>query len=220
MKAGGFIIITVVATFQQLAFSSRDRVQHFQDDLRSLLMTEPKPPFLKRLALALRVFWRTLANPDFAADLAMLDRGELPGGLTQVAEARPVSLKEPLPDSALQMLGLLQQDGRFVDFLEENVSHFTDAEIGGAARVVHEGCRKVLREHMLIEPVRSEQEGAPITLEKGFDASAVRLSGNVVGQPPFTGTLMHRGWRVSRIKLPKLAEGHDVRILAPAEVEL
>ena len=109
---------------------------------------------------------------------------------------------------------------RFVDFLEENVTAYSDTEIGGAARVVHEGCRKVVRDHLQIEPVRTEAEGARLTLAAGFDAAAVRLTGNVVGQPPFTGTLMHRGWRVAQITLPKLAEGHDVRVLAPAEVEL
>jgi hypothetical protein len=129
-------------------------------------------------------------------------------------------LHDTLPESALQLLALLQQEGRFVDFLEENVTAYSDAEIGGAARVVHEGCRKVIRDHLQIAPVREETEGARLTLPEGFDATAVRLTGNVVGQPPFTGTLMHRGWRVTEIKLPKLAEGHDVRVLAPAEVEL
>jgi len=100
------------------------------------------------------------------------------------------------------------------------VTAYSDADIGGAARVVHEGCRKVIREYLHIEPVREEAEGARLTLPAGFDAAAVRLTGNVVGQPPFTGTLMHRGWRVSQITLPRLAEGHDVRVLAPAEVEL
>ncbi|MER2527035.1 MAG: DUF2760 domain-containing protein, partial [Candidatus Competibacter denitrificans] len=106
------------------------------------------------------------------------------------------------------------------DFLEENVTDYSDAEIGGAARVVHEGCRKVVRDYVQIEPVRTEAEGARLTLPAGFDAATVRLTGNVVGQAPFSGTLMHRGWRVAAIKLPKLAEGHDVRVVAPAEVEL
>jgi hypothetical protein len=183
-------------------------------------MTEPKPRFFLRLALAFRVFWRTLADSEFAVSVYQLSRGETATLGEQAGKAKPVALKEPLPDSALQLLGLLQQEGRFVDFLEENVSNFSDAEIGGAARVVHEGCRKALRQHMVIEPVLAQQEGARISLQEGFDASTVRLTGNVVGQPPFTGTLMHRGWRVSQIKLPKLAEGHEVRILAPAEVEL
>jgi hypothetical protein len=114
----------------------------------------------------------------------------------------------------------LQRDGRLVDFIEEDVAGFSDTQVGAAARVVHEGCRKVLREHFTIEAVRSEPEGSRITLAQGFDASAVRLTGNVVGEPPFSGTLTHRGWRVVKVQLPKLAPGHDASILAPAEVEL
>ena len=86
--------------------------------------------------------------------------------------------------------------------------------------MVHEGCAKVLREHFSIVPVRDEAEGSRVTLPAGFDAAAVRLTGNVVGQPPFTGSLSHRGWRVAEVRLPKLAERHDARVLAPAEVEL
>jgi len=78
----------------------------------------------------------------------------------------------------------------------------------------------VLREHFTIEPVRAEAEGARLTLEEGFDAASVRLTGNVVGQAPFKGTLSHRGWRASKVTLPQLAEKHDARVLAPAEVEL
>lgn len=131
-----------------------------------------------------------------------------------------VRIKEAAPESALQLLGLLQNEARFVDFVEENVIGYSDAEIGAAARVVHEGCRKVLRQHFDLEPVRKEGENTRITVPKGFDASELRLTGNIVGQPPFSGTLVHRGWRVSHVKLPKMAEGHDPRIIATAEVEL
>jgi hypothetical protein len=86
--------------------------------------------------------------------------------------------------------------------------------------VVHEGCAKVLREHFSIVPVRDEVEGARVTLPAGFDAASVRLTGNVVGQPPFAGNLTHRGWRVTDVRLPKTAEQHDARVVAPAEVEL
>mgnify|MGYP002757956745 FL=1 len=78
----------------------------------------------------------------------------------------------------------------------------------------------MLREHFTIEPVRVEAEGSRITLEEGFDAASVRLTGNVVGQAPFKGTLSHRGWRATKVQLPQLAEKHDARVLAPAEVEL
>jgi hypothetical protein len=78
----------------------------------------------------------------------------------------------------------------------------------------------VLREHFTIEPVRAEAEGSRVTLDEGFDAGAVRLTGNVVGKQPFKGALSHRGWRATGVRLPQLAEGHDATILAPAEVEL
>lgn len=137
-----------------------------------------------------------------------------------VEKPAPVILREAAPDAALQLLGLLQSEARFLDFVAENVAGYGDADIGAAARVVHEGCRKVLSAHFELEPVRGESEGGRLTLPAGFDAAAVRLTGNIVGAPPFTGTLVHRGWRAARVNLPKLAEGHDARILAPAEVEL
>lgn len=183
-------------------------------------MNDSQSSFWTRLTLALRAFGRILTDGAFAAGIGRLERGEAaPAALAPVEPPKP-ALRDTLPDSALQLLALLQQEGRFVDFLEENVTAYSDAEIGGAARVVHEGCRKVVRDHFQMEAVRVEAEGARLTLVAGFDAAAVRLTGNVVGQPPFTGTLMHRGWRVTEIKLPKLAKGHDPRVLAPAEVEL
>ena len=181
-------------------------------------MNDSRDGFFSRLALALRVGWRILVDGDFASGIQRLEQGERAS--STFVEPKPAALRDTLPDSALQLLTLLQQEGRFVDFLEENVTAYSDADIGGAARVVHEGCRKVIRDYVQIEPVREEAEGARLTLPAGFDAASVRLTGNVVGQPPFTGVLMHRGWRVRRITLPKLAEGHDGRVLAPAEVEL
>jgi hypothetical protein len=134
--------------------------------------------------------------------------------------AEPVVIRESSPDAALQLLGLLQKEARYIDFVQENIAGHADADIGAAVRIVHEGCRKVLQQHLELVPVRSESENARITLPRGFDPSAVRVTGNIVGEPPFSGTLIHRGWRVARINLPKVAEGHDVRVLAEAEVEL
>lgn len=137
-----------------------------------------------------------------------------------VVKKETVVLKQATPDAALQLLALLQKEARFIDFVQENVAQYSDAEIGAAARVVHEGCRKVIGQAFELAPVRTETEGSRLTLPKGFDAASVRLAGNIVGEPPFTGTLVHRGWRVEHIRLPKVAEGHDSRIVAQAEVEL
>jgi hypothetical protein len=119
-----------------------------------------------------------------------------------------------------QILSLLQREGRFIDFLMEDISSYQDAQIGAVARTIHQGCQKVLKEYIAIEPVKGEKEGSQVTVEEGFDASAIRLVGNVKGNPPFKGTLAHHGWKVASAKIPPLPGGHDPSIIAPAEVEM
>lgn len=136
------------------------------------------------------------------------------------AAVKPVALEKAPPDSALLLLSLLQKEGRFIDFMQEDVGSYSDQEVGAAARVVHQGCGKVLNEYLHIAPVRAEAEGARVTLEPGFNPSEVRPTGQVVGEPPFTGSLVHRGWKATDIQLPQIASSHDLRILAAAEVEL
>ncbi|RJF96463.1 DUF2760 domain-containing protein [Noviherbaspirillum cavernae] len=185
------------------------------------------PSFLRRIGLAFGAFFGTLSSGEFAAGVERLRRAEEapPAASSQAPapvppQAPPSVLKEASPDAALQLLGLLQRDGRLIDFTQENLTSYSDADIGAAARLVHDGCRKVLQEHFSIAPVRQESEGSRITLNDGFDAAAIRLTGNVAGKPPFHGSISHRGWRVTEVRLPKLVESHDASVLAPAEVEL
>jgi hypothetical protein len=140
--------------------------------------------------------------------------------IVQAPAPEPVVLKQATPDAALQVLNLLQKEARFIDFIKEDVSAFSDAEIGAAARVVHQGCSKAVNEHFTLAPVSQDQEGSRVTLNKGFDAALFRLTGNIVGEAPFTGTLIHKGWQVTDLRLPKLTEGHNPNIIAAAEVEL
>lgn len=140
--------------------------------------------------------------------------------IVQAPAPEPVVLKQATPDAALQVLNLLQKEARFIDFIKEDVSAFSDAEIGAAARVVHQGCSKAVSEHFTLAPVSQDQEGSRVTLNKGFDAALFRLTGNIVGEAPFTGTLIHKGWQVTDLRLPKLTEGHNPNIIAAAEVEL
>ncbi len=140
--------------------------------------------------------------------------------IVQAPAPEPVILKEATPDAALQLLSMLQKEARFIDFINEDVTAFSDADVGVAARVVHEGCKKVMNAHFKLETVRTEQEGSRITLNEGFDPSAVRLTGNITGQAPFNGVLVHKGWQVTELNLPKLTEGHNAKIVASAEVEL
>ena len=183
-----------------------------------------KPSLLSRIPLAFSAFFGVLGDADLALRFGTIRHGAAPvpapaPAPTPAPAPLPV-LKEVSPDAALQLLALLQREARLIDFVGEDIGSYADAQIGAAARLVHEGCAKVLREHFSIVPVRSEAEGARVTLQAGFDAAAMRLTGNVVGQAPFTGNLSHRGWRVTEVRLPKLAERHDTRVLAQAEVEL
>jgi hypothetical protein len=200
-------------------------------------MSQPNslPSFWSRLSLAFGALFKTIGDAEFAARVRDDQVGPIaapaPAPVPTPAPAptpaptpapapAPVTLRVATPDAAMQLLALLQREARLIDFANENIAAYADADIGAAARVVHEGCARVLREHFTIEPVRSENEGARVTLPEGFDAASVRLTGNVVGKAPFTGVLNHRGWRAAEVRLPQLAEQHDARILAPAEVEL
>jgi hypothetical protein len=197
--------------------------------------------FGARLWLAFLLPFRVLFDAMLAARVAAVVRGRALAPLPSAVETRPETKPElapkpaprpapkvvepeavaPAPDrTALQLLAILQREGRFVDFLQEDVSSFTDADIGAAARVVHEGCKRGLRDVLRLAPVRTEAEGAKVELPVGFDASRTRVTGNVTGEPPFCGTLAHHGWRVETLELPALTAGHDPSIIAPAEVEL
>lgn len=122
--------------------------------------------------------------------------------------------------AALQLLAVLQREGRLVDFVEEDLTGFPDESVGAAARTVHAGCKRALQELFRLEPVLRQQEGAAVEVAPGFDPAAVRLTGNVVGKPPFKGSLRHHGWRAREVILPPPIEGIDPAIVAPAEVEL
>ena len=182
---------------------------------------DSNPSFLQRIPIAFGAFFNILSNPLYASRVLGLRQEAAPVVATPPAPVvAPVPVKEAAPVAALQLLALLQREARLIDFTQESLNGYSDADIGGAARLVHEGCAKVLREHFSLVPVRTEEEGSRVTLNAGFDAHAIRLTGNLVGQAPFQGSLSHRGWRATEVRLPKLAAGHDATVLAQAEVEL
>jgi len=149
----------------------------------------------------------------------------VPAPVTAVVDSGTVAVAAAAPppprpaDGALRLLGLLQEQGRLVDFLEEDLGPYPDDQIGGAVRAIHEGCRKALHAQFAFEPVLRGAEGEDVTVDAGFDAAAVRLTGNVAGAPPFRGVLRHGGWRVTSATLPD-RQGIDPRVIAPAEVEI
>jgi len=161
-----------------------------------------------RLMQGIAIAKKAAQSPETAAKLQELLLPPAP-----VAPARP-------DGTALRLLALLQREARLLDFLLEDLSAYTDAQIGASVRDIHQKSKKVIRDHVTLEPVLPQTEGASVTVPVGFDPSAIRLLGNVTGQAPFTGTLQHHGWRCKSFSLAKPSEGQDEMVLSPAEVEL
>jgi hypothetical protein len=140
----------------------------------------------------------------------------------------PASVVEPEKPSGppkpsaepLRLLAALQQEARLVDFLMENIAGASDAQVGQAVRDIHAKARAVLTQHLDLGPVLKESEGETATVAAGFDPSAVRVLGNVTGEPPFTGSVQHPGWRVKTLRLGPPPAGQDGFVLQPAEVQV
>jgi len=162
-----------------------------------------------RIRLALRCELKALRDPSFKEKVEPLL------GATRAKEgpSRPSG-------APLRLLALLQREGRLLDFLLEDIQTYPDAQVGAAVRDIHRQCQAAVKEHLVLEPVLPRPELSEVEIPSGFDPAAVRLTGNVTGQPPFKGTLQHHGWRVKEIKLAPPPEGQDEFILMPAEVEL
>jgi hypothetical protein len=173
--------------------------------------------FGKRLSYAFRCFFGVLGNGHVPGDIAA-EVVDAPAP----EPAPPVPLPPPVDpgDRAVQILALLQRDGRLVDFLTEEISSYSDAQVGAAVRSVHESCRKVFDRYLKIEPILAAEEGQSVTVDRNFDPAAVKVIGSVRGGEPIRGVLQHRGWCVASVDLPPLPDGAGRRVIAQAEVEI
>jgi len=172
--------------------------------------------------------WLLAAPPIATLVTALISRGPAaapaePAAKQEPARAAPAAPPPPPPEppehAALRFLATLQEEGRLVDFLTEDIAPYSDEQVGAATRGIHEQCRKALKSLVTLEPVLAGREDDAVTVAKGFDPAAVRLVGNVHGEPPFKGTLRHAGWRVTKVQVPE-RKGLDPKIVSPAEVEI
>jgi hypothetical protein len=159
---------------------------------------------------ALQAYFAVLRDPATATRVQALLTPPPP------EPTKPVKLSaEPL-----RLLTLLQREGRLLDFLLEDISGATDDQVGAGVRELHRKAQGVVKEHLTLEPVLPQVEGANVDVPPGFDPSAIQVIGNVTGSPPYRGVLRHHGWRVKSYNLPTGPEGRDELVVAPAEVEV
>jgi hypothetical protein len=186
---------------------------------------------MSRIVLAIKLLFLTIFSTAIYEAVSDAYNRVAAGG-PPVPPKAPATTPEPAPKkqgktptdagipigAVTSVLSLLQREARFIDFLMEDIEAYSDAQVGTAARGVHRGCRKALEEYIEIKPVRTENEGDSLTVEAGFDPYAVRLVGNLTGEPPYNGVLRHHGWRVVKANLPQTSANQD--IVMPAEVEI
>ena len=147
----------------------------------------------------------------------------LPKPAAEPARPAPAQPEAGRRDAEIvHFLAMLQGKGRLVDFLMDDINAYSDAQVGAAARVVHAGCKGLLQEHFRISPIRTEPEGSTVQVPVGCSADEYRLVGRIAGSAPFSGVLVHRGWKTDMVKLPQLLRGAADRLpaIAPAEVEV
>ncbi len=168
----------------------------------------------------------------FRAFFALLFQGKLPEelvaelGLTGKTVTKPAPPPRPAApdfkpaDGALQLLGILQRDARVLDFFMEDIAPYTDEQVGGAAREVHEKTRETLIRHFAPAPVIDAVEGS-VAHPAESNPAVVKYVGNVpaAGKPP-AGLLRHKGWKATAVSLPSLNTRQDLAVLAPAEIEV
>lgn len=161
-----------------------------------------------RWTIAFKAFFKALKEPEKARQFV-----EEP--------AKGPKLIESAGDTAhLRLLSYLQQAGRLIDFLKEDIASYNDAQIGSAVRKIHQDCREVLEELVTIRPLKDESEGSVVHVPRGYNPSEIKVVGKVKGEPPFSGILVHRGWKAHKRSLPKKQGEHMSEVISPAEVEV
>ena len=140
--------------------------------------------------------------------------------IAAVSRGRGTGSGEKRPD-AVQLLSVLQEKGRFVDFLmDPAIKEADDSQIGAFARTMHEGCKKVMEEYFPLRSAIDAAEDSEYSIEEGFDPSTIKLTGNVGTKPPFKGIVRHSGWSVTDVKLPVRPDIVNADVIAAAEIEV
>jgi hypothetical protein len=177
---------------------------------------------LNRILLAFRCFFNILFSGELSADvlsaLKLGRRGPAPAAPAKATTTAAAAPTIRVSDGALQILSIMQRDARLVDFLMEDISGYSDDQVGAAVRELHDQCRDAVGRYVTLAPVIDGVEGTYSKAPGGADL--VKFVGNVPAQPPAGGTLRHKGWRASKVDLPALPAKQDVSVIAPAEIEI
>ena len=180
-----------------------------------------------RIGLAFRVFFKILFDPELAVAAERILEPPQGTGPARPIPSRMAHLRDTVFDvpekrsEAITLLATLQREARFVDMVKEPLDEFSDAQVGAAARDVLRDCGKTLDRLFGLCPIVDQPEGSAVDVPRDYDAGCYRLTGNVAGEPPFQGQLVHHGWRAGKCELPTWSGNEASRlVVAPQEVEI
>ncbi len=177
-----------------------------------------------RIGLAFRVFFKTLSDAGFAKQAAAVLAGDAPAALPSPERqeaARKPAKTAPARSDAVTLLALLQREARLVDMVKEPLGDYSDAQVGAAARDVLRDCGQVFDRLFELAPLVEQEEGSEVEVPEGYDTGRFHLTGNVSGEPPFHGRLVHHGWKATRCEVPVWTGAEQSKlVVAPEEVEI
>jgi hypothetical protein len=182
------------------------------------------------VSTAFRAFFASLFNRETASRvqnaLNLVIQPEtkptvvLPDVRQPVGQAKTAPEK-PRQSEAITLLATLQREARLVDFLKEDLSEYSDDQVGAAVREIHRESGAVIDRLFAIRPILEDTEGAAVEIPSGFDAARYRITGKMTSNAPFRGTLRHHGWEVTKCELPEFVGSQSAtKTIAPAEVEV
>jgi len=185
---------------------------------------------MRRVLLVMRAFWSLLCGRVTDEQLEALlvttavgsrDEHSAVSKVVPTTEA-PLTQQQPLTQSdAITLLAALQREARLIDLIQEPLDNYEDAQVGAAARDVLRDSAVVLERMFALRPVIDRSEGDEVETPDSANAGRFRFVGNVQGEPPYRGRLVHHGWEASILELPRWSGcSEDVSVVAPAELEL
>ena len=191
-------------------------------DFRSTMMFAMPAIGVGILVLGILIRW--ILGRSFKKYIGLLNgkKGEKKDATASQVKEKIVYKKDKNKEKLLytHLLAAFQREGQWVDFLNENLDIYEDAQIGAAVRNIQEKCKKVLSSHFNLKPILAQDQGDDITLEEGFSPDTIKLVGNVHGAPPFKGVIRHKGWKIQKVDIPDFSGEQNLEVLAPAEVEI
>ncbi|MCR9197878.1 MAG: DUF2760 domain-containing protein [Planctomycetaceae bacterium] len=171
-----------------------------------------------RLGLAFKIL--------FSGETAQKVLSALSDSTEKLPAPEPAPAPEPEPEKparseAVTLLAALQRDARFVDFVNEPIDGYSDAQVGAAVREVHKGCKDVIDRMFGLSAVVDQAEGSTVSVEDAA-SSKYRLTGSVSqSSGAASGELMHHGWQASRCDVPEwTGDEAGIHVVVPAEIQV